>query len=167
MIPERVQKMADQYKSGDTLQKVGDTHGISRERIRQLLAQYGFMGRHYGGISREAVLAALPGTREEVAGRLGVSRARLSGTVIRHQIDPSFFDKAPGNPQKYSDWELLDHLRQVASRLDRTPGVLDVILAKGPSHVLYYTRFGSLTKAQEMAGLTPNKAGHWGHRKNR
>lgn len=53
---ERAKAMAAKYRAGLTLQEIGDEHGISRERVRQLLAEIG-VSRFEGGISIRAAHA--------------------------------------------------------------------------------------------------------------
>jgi len=36
------------YQSGCTLQEIGDAVGLSRERVRQIVARAGYTARHYG-----------------------------------------------------------------------------------------------------------------------
>jgi hypothetical protein len=47
----RAAGMAQQYRAGATLQEIGDDHGISRERVRQLIGLLGLTGKH-GGVAR-------------------------------------------------------------------------------------------------------------------
>jgi hypothetical protein len=62
--------------------------------------------------------------------------------------------------RKYSDFELLRRLRTLAAELEHTPGMRDVNEAEDfPTHTVYVLRFGSMTKAQRLAGLIPNRTG--------
>lgn len=53
---------------------------------------------------------------------------------------------------------LLEALRQLARTLGRTPSRSDLTEA-GLSHMAYVRRFGSLSQAQEAAGLSANPVG--------
>lgn len=44
---KRAYEMIELKKDGKTLQKIGDKFGVSRERVRQILFQYGITGRQY------------------------------------------------------------------------------------------------------------------------
>lgn len=60
----------------------------------------------------------------------------------------------------YTDEELLDALRGLASELGRTPSGTDINSREDiPSEATYHRRFDSYVAACEMAGLEPNKRG--------
>jgi hypothetical protein len=40
--------MCERYKKGETLQSIGESYGVCRERIRQILSRYGINGYHGG-----------------------------------------------------------------------------------------------------------------------
>ena len=54
---------------------------------------------------------------------------------------------------KYTDKDLLDHLKIIAAQLNRTPGTNDINQTGVIKSTLYTQRFGSLKKAWELAGL--------------
>ena len=58
-----------------------------------------------------------------------------------------------GNGPKYSDEELLTHLRNLAND-GEMPIVREIDTADGPSAFTYYSRFGSLQEAADAAGLS-------------
>ncbi len=58
MCKERVAKMTDLYKSGYTLQQIGDEYGITRERVRQILSREGVC-RTQGGSHVRSVVSAI------------------------------------------------------------------------------------------------------------
>ncbi len=64
----------------------------------------------------------------------------------------------------YTRAELLDHLRTLALEYGRTPGVFLINQVPGPCADTYYTRFGSLCRAQRLAGLIPNRPAFAGSR---
>lgn len=47
-ISERNRSMIDRYRSGETLDAIGKSHGISRERVRQILRRAGMSGADGG-----------------------------------------------------------------------------------------------------------------------
>ena len=53
MDKSREKHLAELYESGKTLQEIGDIFGISRERVRQLIARVGVTGAD-GGASKRA-----------------------------------------------------------------------------------------------------------------
>ncbi len=57
----------------------------------------------------------------------------------------------------YSDEELLEHLRKLAKKLGRTPYKKEIKEAGSPCAYTYYLRFGTLSRAEELAGLVPFK----------
>jgi len=60
---------------------------------------------------------------------------------------------------KHTKEELLNYLRKMSAELGRTPTKKDIAAAKKISYSIYFRFFGSLRKAQEAAGLVPNKSG--------
>lgn len=49
--PESLQRefeMVERYRSGETLQEIGDSYGITRERVRQLIKKTGTSGHSLG-----------------------------------------------------------------------------------------------------------------------
>ena len=64
--------------------------------------------------------------------------------------------------QAYQDGDLLRSLREVATRLGKSPSARDLVqLSKEnvcASQATYTVRFGSINKALMLAGLTPNRA---------
>jgi hypothetical protein len=62
-----------------------------------------------------------------------------------------------GNHQKFSNKDLLNHLKNLAKRLGRTPTTTDISKAGIVSDATYYYHFGSFTEALKKAGLVPNK----------
>ena len=61
-------------------------------------------------------------------------------------------------PIKYSEDELLNHLRELAAQLGRTPKKRDLPSAGKMSYTSYYRHFGSLQNAQKAAGLVPTES---------
>jgi len=65
----------------------------------------------------------------------------------------------PGFGQRYTEGELLEHLRELADELGSTPSKQEINEADGASERTYEHRFGSLREAQQKAGLEPNARG--------
>lgn len=62
---QRAAAMADLYRAGNTLQQIGDRYGITRERVRQLLALVGLRGKDGG----KSIVSAANAARRESAFR--------------------------------------------------------------------------------------------------
>jgi len=56
---------------------------------------------------------------------------------------------------KYSQDDLLSHLRALAKQLGRTPTHRDIAMAGKMNNADYINHFGSLRRAQKAAGLVP------------
>lgn len=76
----RTEKMAELYRSGKTLQQIGDMYSVSRERVRQILAPLGF-SRESGGsyVRSERILTQVRSFHdqgcnlEQIAEKTGIS----------------------------------------------------------------------------------------------
>jgi len=62
-----------------------------------------------------------------------------------------------GRVRRHSDKQLINHLKKLAAKLGYTPSCSDINKAGKYTHNMYITGFGSVQKAQELAGLSPNK----------
>lgn len=62
---------------------------------------------------------------------------------------------------------LILHLKQLAEQLGRTPTKLEIDAANKFTSNQYYSNFGSLRQAQQLAGLKPNPIGHQHNRPKR
>lgn len=103
--------MAEQYKSGETLQQIGDEYGISRERVRQILAKHG-VKRSQGGQARALADRLAEGVRlykqgislRAAAKSVGTSQENLGNEIdrlgIRREVIPLF--KQHGTVQCYA-----------------------------------------------------------------
>jgi hypothetical protein len=79
----------------------------------------------------------------------------MAKTVVN--IDKSELNNSNKIKKKYSNEFLLDYLMELARQLGKTPSEKDIKRAGKLSAGLYSIRFGSFSKAQEKAGLEPNK----------
>lgn len=146
---DRTDMMAYQYTVEHlTMQEIGDYHGISRERVRQILQRaYDISGRE---IFRE---------------RVALRRA-ARGLTPEHE-EETFWAKrlaihSSGNVHPtlhYTDEALLTLLREAAVKYGQTPSTR-IWIRDGlkPTPAVFFARFGSWVNACTAAGLEPNKA---------
>jgi hypothetical protein len=64
--PERDQKMVAMYRQGLTLEKIGQSFGVTRERVRQILASHGVQRIHGGAAKRAEANQAVRKLRLDV-----------------------------------------------------------------------------------------------------
>ena len=62
-----------------------------------------------------------------------------------------------GKYLKYSDEDLLKHLKELSEKLGKTPSCNDLDEAGKGCHAIYIRHFGNINNAQKAAGLVPNK----------
>ncbi len=138
-----------------TLTDIGIRCGISSERVRQLVRRAGVSLSVTAEVRAEKYATCWV---EEVCEGCG-NRRLVQPSEVRRFCSRSCWSK---NGSKWTDTRLLDDLRRLALILNKTPGMKH-LKKPWPAHTLYYRRFGSLTRAQEMAGLNPNSSGACGH----
>lgn len=71
-------------------------------------------------------------------------------------------------PAKFTEEELLDHIREIAHIYDRVPVLSDLEMPEfigGPQRATYYRTFGSWSEAVRRAGFQPRRPGDpiWRH----
>ncbi len=146
-------------EDGLTLQEIGDKYGVTREYVRQVLEREGVVERPQTRIRRCVICAYSPDkTVREIADEVGEDCSTVHQALRSHGLPYQHRTGGPG--RLYTDEELLNSLRELGKKLDRTPTSKDVISASPPSHTLYYKHFGSLRNAQRLAGFKPNRRGH-------
>lgn len=125
----------EEVLAGKTLQEIGASAGLSRERVRQVLLK---------GCRRAAEALGLDGFSDAGVERLfGIPAGPSSG----------------GRPRLWTEEKLLDALRKRAVELGRVPKVADVRPSFGTASARTYAlRFGSWKAALSAAGLPPEKA---------
>lgn len=64
--------------------------------------------------------------------------------------------KPRGRARKHTEEELLNHLRELAARLGHTPSQVEIKKDGKYKINVYLTGFGTLRRAQKLAGLPPN-----------
>jgi phage terminase small subunit len=80
------------------------------------------------------------------------------GNLKNAQIAAGLAPTFSGRQIIYSKDELINHMRELASQLGRTPSQKDIAVAGKVSYYTYYTHFGSLRNAQVAAGLVPTES---------
>lgn len=180
--PPHVAHMIERRWRGDTLDEIGVAHGVTRERIRQLLKKYGGPTSEQVRDRRVAILSAAERDRE-TAIATDVRRA-LRGcgpmTVAEvveatgHDVDDvsRFWPRelshlllrpAGTNENRWSDEEVLDAIREAALyEFPLTTNAYSELLSqgqiKGASMPRIWQRYGSWTAACEAAGVVTGQA---------
>lgn len=177
----RVPDMLAMRQRGETLQVIGTKYYLTRERVRQLLANtnapdgagvYALLAARKAAkvkAQSDAVavfLEATPGaTPDQVAEAVGVGAwevrafaktAGLAGLLREAVIDDD------DRPFRYSDEDLLEALRQAAATLPagvqltcKAYTAMCLRSGSGPSVPLLFDRFGSWIGACTRAGVVP------------
>lgn len=173
--------MAALYEAGATLEEVGRSYGLTRERIRQVLRKYGFDVGTLKAASRSArqrrktvELEAFIGDRlsageplHKIASAAGVSLSAVGRTGL---VDPDLIaiaqlDRKPVTPL-YSDMEVIDCLKLanqelggVMTSIEYEKAAANRMLPDGrnwPGRQTAMGRFGSWRTALMAAGLPAN-----------
>jgi hypothetical protein len=162
----RNDRMATDWLSGEyrSMEVLGKKYGLTRERVRQVLRRYDVKGRdehpkfHYHEKIAQVCLAAPNRWRASMLLHMGPERL---GRIVRTLPEyPEIYAKWSEHPPKehYSDEQLIDNVRQIATDLGRTPSQRE-LNENGLkiSHTTYYRRFGNWAKVCDLAGLPPRK----------
>jgi hypothetical protein len=160
----RREAMAALYRDGATLEEIGEASGVTRERVRQLIGATGQKGRP----SRVDPIRVLRAAR---------TAKDFAQCVASLRMDPNKVERClveTGHwPALNRLWALrkrsrksargeryLSQLRELAKRLGYTPGIVDINAEPGfPRHMTFVKYFGSISKAQALAGLEPGRVG--------
>ncbi len=176
---------------GDTLQEIATRFGLSRERVRQILARGSAASARESKIARaERELTRSERRREEVlaafragwgpkaiAGRLGLSRGCVSRLIETHATPA---DRAARRlaqrvtaqrtgPPGHSDEDLIEAVKQVVKDAGHVPLSKEyAVIAKAsglPSLSTVESRFGGWSAALRAAGITdlpePRRRRRW------
>ena len=136
-----------------TLQSIGDLLGISRERCRQIVRRAAVTLDVTAAIRAERYR---DGYVEVVCEQCGETvPPRAPSRIGKGRFCSS---KCGAKNRGLADEWMLCEMRRLALRLGRTPRELELV-SPLPHWTTYYNHFGSLVRAQEMAGLTPNGVG--------
>ncbi|MBW8049536.1 MAG: hypothetical protein FVQ77_04205 [Cytophagales bacterium] len=171
---ERNQRICKQILSGKHLTKVNKEFGLTYTRVQQILSEK--FNISYQDILKERrqklfqhrlklitekakELGRIP-TRREMSKIFGIVGSRhISYAKILKQKGYQYAKKGSSS-NRIDDEALLQYLKDLSNRLGRTPGAKDINRGQKFSHLSYYNHFGSITKAQKLAGLKPNKRGY-------
>lgn len=169
--------MYEQYLSGATLEEVGDRHGLTKERVRQLFQDADVptrSTRQSRAISRARkrdentarICEAFSELKsiDEVAVQLGIAKD-IVGEVVKAKFRKS--ERSRPAPRKYKDEELIALLKE-ASEHSVPPLTVKryARYANGretssglpwPTHQTFGKRFGSWRSAVNAAGLPASK----------
>lgn len=108
----REERMAISFRTGKTLAEIGAEHGITRERVRQLLKKLGITGNG-GGVQarkRKKVASRAASLDEKSMKRYGMTREeirRAKGTYGRRIVDTYRFHKHNAIGTLKAEWDLL------------------------------------------------------------
>ena len=164
------------YTTGATLEEVGATFGLTRERVRQIFGEAGLPTRSITETQSlrrdrtvhqrsEEICAAFSESKdvEEVARRLDIPRGLVREVVASH-LPPLERRRSPrATTPKYPTAGLIAFLQEVAAAVGRPPTVGEYDRyaevrridddRSWPSTHTYVKRFGSWRKALAQAGL--------------
>jgi len=141
-------------ENGLSFAAIGGRMGVTRERIRQVVREAGVTVEQ----SRNIRAAKMLKRKRRRCARCG--EAFIKKQSVQQYCSPECGWKSTADQKrKYSDADLLAHLRDLGERLGKTPSTLDLNNHTGPCHRTYYYRFGSLRRAQQLAGLESNESG--------
>jgi hypothetical protein len=177
-IPARTQQMYEAYERGATLEEVGATFGVTRERVRQLLKATDLPVTHRRTVRRARRIAEARAVSDELmlafreggdvartARELGVTAAG-AGDVVRDLATPAdraerskrLADRSRANV-KFTLDDLKAAIRSVQSKVGTVPSSQQYSRHAAemglPSLATVAHRFGSWNNALRAAGLEP------------
>lgn len=145
----RDREMVQRRRNGETLGELGACYGITRERVRQIVDR----------IDPTANKEAKQTRRTAREARLREKAQRAAETS--YEANPRTVYR-PGSlhATMWTNEAMLEALRDLASELGETPSSKQINAQpceRIPTAAMFFRRFGSLRKAQELAGLIPNE----------
>jgi hypothetical protein len=179
VAPQRSRHMALLREQGYTLDQIARAHGVSRERVRQLLGRLavpdaGEVAHARRSRAEQQALARVDellvlwragGSAAGAASALGLQAASCRRVIARHATDAdraarrARLASARTRTQTYTDGDIIRALRHVAARLDRAPGAKEYAALTRelgcPSLPTVLNRMGGWTAALQAAGLSP------------
>jgi hypothetical protein len=172
-MSDRNEQMAEMALAGETLQSIGLTVGVTRERVRQILAKrYGITGEDMLALRRslradrlardgatvKAWVSTNPGrTLNEAALATGVPVDRIRKALSRQDVRAAFAPVRPSHQPRFTDEAILDAIRAAAlehgdplshTRYDRYAADHGM-----PTSCRITQRFGSWSAACAAAGV--------------
>lgn len=158
MTTDRNAVIERQFLGGMNQSEIGKAHGLSRERVRQILDKRGVdtqaVIRHYAKLRQQEVEAHLAAHRE------AAERQRLAN-LLKPTSRPAHV--GAGFATKYTDEQMLDVLREESKKLGgKQPS--SQTWTRLPAAPTYVIRFGSWQRACNLAGVGTAKPVY---RKNR
>jgi len=179
--PPHVADMIERRWRGETLDEIGAAHGVTRERIRQLLKKYGGPSaeqvrdlraaeaetaqRDHEASVAARILIALeihgPMTVAEVVNATGLDAGEASRFWPK-ELAHLRLHSSGSYENRWSDDAILDAIREAALyEFPLTTNAYADLLSqgqvKGPSMPRIWQRFGSWTSACEAAGVVPGQ----------
>ena len=141
------------------MQEIADRYGLSRERIRQILKRNGIGGGWHTRVDplRVLSLAVECDSVKEISRRTGYWPHSISRAI--NALAPTLIDEIAAYRHEATRNRLIAELQDLAARLGRTPTKLDIDAAIGGANK-FQVCFGSLSKAQRVAGLEVKKNWH-------
>ena len=143
--------------------ELGKMFNLSSERIRQIIGKsYSIAHRKSEKEKRMKEMIPVVEKLARKLGRLptykelkGYTKDSVEMRILRAHLLQLGFKGHHHYTKKY----LLDHLKDLAKTLGRTPGQPDILRDGWVSPTTYTRYFGGTSKAQKAAGLVPNKTG--------
>jgi len=185
LVPQTVQRMIQSRWNGSTLQEIGDDHGLTRERVRQLLKKWGGPSSNEVRQRRKVIEGAAAAQRsEEVAAEIrsllkdgpmtAIAASEATGIPVADVTRSWPADlahmrlRAPGRTRtRWSTQEILEAIREAAlyahpltsSEYTELVRIGQVI---GPSLPLIEHRFrtwrAACAAADVVAGVSPRRS---------
>lgn len=180
----RDQQIVALRDEGVTLEEIGQKFGITRERARQIVEKANGTGaeelrarRRQQRDEADRALAAVirqdildhPGSRKaDVAERLGLDARTVSRLLPADVAALVVEDNRNAGVRTWTDEAILDAMRSAATYEYPLSGsayqrLVDIGEINGPSSALLHRRFGSWTRACELAGIEPDRLPHDGY----
>lgn len=155
--PEREFVMISLVSGGESLEQIGKRFGLSRERVRQLVARHGVRSQNWNkadplAICRAADEAHFLAEAAEIANASEETVRRVLVALGKWEEAKKRWGMRQGNKRDWTNEELLECLRAEATLLGETPGQI-YLSNRSPSSTTYAKYFGTLTEALRQAGL--------------
>jgi hypothetical protein len=176
-LKRQPEQLADEYIELLYLKKVAEKHNISQERVRQVLSlnpQLYIQAQKIVAEKKEQFrykefivvvndIGYIPSRKQMKDHNHYLSQGHIYYPLRKKAADEGY---TPGwkRPEKTEELKasLLSHLKELAAELNHTPCAREIHQKRKYWSAHYILHFGSLRKAQKLAGLKPNKLGRPG-----